>query len=106
MFEDSPSESIIIGTDGTLIDVTIKITRFSGKTALLFENGSPYGVLITGVDVTSRIQMEELNRSQNQRLIGSEIDYTIATDKLKWTVSCFIFFSMNIHLKKEPDKRI
>lgn len=51
---------------------SIRVIRFSGRTALLMENGQPYAVLISGVDVTSRLQMEMLNAQNQRRLVQAD----------------------------------
>jgi PAS domain S-box-containing protein len=50
----------------------IHYTRFSGKASVIFENGEIFGILVTGVDVTQKKQIEELNRQQQQNLIQAD----------------------------------
>lgn len=50
----------------------IHYTRFSGKASVIFENGEIFGILIAGVDVTQKKQIEELNRQQQQNLVQAD----------------------------------
>lgn len=50
----------------------IKIIRFSGKTALLFDKGHPNSILISGVDVTTRQHMKMLNKQNQERLMQAD----------------------------------
>lgn len=53
-------------------DGSIRVVRFSGRTALLLENNQPSAIIISGVDVTSRLQMELLNMQNQDRLMQAD----------------------------------
>jgi PAS domain S-box-containing protein len=51
---------------------SIRYLRFSGKSTMIKENELVTGVLISGVDVTKRKEMEELNRRQQEKLVQAD----------------------------------
>lgn len=53
-------------------DGNIFYTRFSGKASVIFEKGEIFGILLAGVDVTKKKQIEELNRQQQQKLVQTD----------------------------------
>ncbi len=53
-------------------DKSLRYTRFSGKASVIKEDGVVTGLLLTGVDVTQRLQAEELNRQQELKLLQAD----------------------------------
>ncbi|HEX2957233.1 MAG TPA: PAS domain S-box protein [Chitinispirillaceae bacterium] len=51
---------------------SVRYIRFSGQPTIIKEKDEVTGVLISGVDVTKRKEMEELNRRQQERLVHAD----------------------------------
>ncbi len=50
----------------------VRYIRFSGQPTIIEEKNEAIGVLISGVDVTKRKEMEALNRQQQERLVHAD----------------------------------